>query len=189
MKMKQLGLIKAASLCALTLSMPMVAKATPVTWNLSASYTDTVGIAGAFTAFGSFVYDASLGAGGFGAIGINLTDVSSGGNWLLNTLTECGGTDQQGPNGFTFATSSVCAGPAVQVRGLPSVMTDAGGTISIAHSDVSDQSVACSVGCGHVGFAEAGSNITSSAAVPEPTSLLLAGLAVFGLVGSRRRKA
>lgn len=175
--------VKAAALCALTLSLPMVVEASPVTWTLNASYT------AGFDALGTFVYDASLGAAGFGAIGVTLTEIVSGSSWLLNTLTQCGGADQDGPNGFTFATSAVCDGPAVQVRGLPMTMTDAGGTISIAHADVSGQSVACSAGCGRFGLAEAGSVITTAGAVPEPSALMLTGLALAGLVFARRQKA
>lgn len=154
------------------------ASAAPLTWTLQNFVFDDGG-----AAVGSFEFDAATGT--FGAIAVTTTGgtVRNGASHTMNIGGSAGlFYASAGPEPFV---------PFVTQRfffTLASPMTGAGGTIAVTDGVEG----ACDQACTFVQgprFIGPNATITTNPSVPEPTTLILLGSSLVGVMVSRRRRA
>ncbi len=169
--------------CLVTLG-ATIAQATPITWSLDATFND------GNTAYGTYVFDADLGA----FLGFDIT-TSSGNSYGFVNNRSPGRADLFS----AVATQNPLAGDAQMFLQLAESMTNAGGVIDIlpgfiwsGGSGFSWEGICTSDNCEtsgasrDVAFGQVYTGSPSQVPVPATLPLLLSGLAALGLVRRRR---
>jgi hypothetical protein len=160
-----------------------MADASPVTWNLS-----QVGFSDGSIATGSFVFDADTVT--YSAINIVTTTPTVGGTFQFACVSPC---NAGGPaaNLILFLTESssndLTATPGLAVVFL-APLTNAGGSVGINFGLESlCENATCNVHTGPLANLVSGSVVSTT--TPEPTSALLFGAGLAGILALRRRLA